>query len=324
MLRDYLRLSGLCVLLLTLNAQAQVETEGEAPDKPIVPAEIADAAGVKPASKPSPNRARQISMLKQFEAEITRALEMDEDQATEVSEIFQEFIEDLSAEADDRREDRRENAELIRELVDEMRDAQKDRDMERVREIREEIAELRSEHGSADESFDPDELFEILREVMSEDQIETFDPLADRFKKSLEGPKKEEKSKLRLYQKAVNAINLPEDQLATIRRIFVDFAKENRGEKGVSEDADAELYNSILDELDEDQAREFTQKVEEFERMQSRGAKGAREDRKRPAVDRARGEVADEPADDQVEESGEQPVEGRDEPAGEDIDYGDE
>ncbi|MEZ6085401.1 MAG: hypothetical protein R3E58_16020 [Phycisphaerae bacterium] len=323
MLRDYLRLSGLCVLLLTLNAQAQVETEGEAPDKPIVPAEIADAAGVKPASKPSPNRARQISMLKQFEAEITRALEMDEDQATEVSEIFQEFIEDLSAEADDRREDRRENAELIRELVDEMRDAQKDRDMERVREIREEIAELRSEHGSADESFDPDELFEILREVMSEDQIETFDPLADRFKKSLEGPKKEENPSF-ASTKSRQCHQPSEDQLATIRRIFVDFAKENRGEKGVSEDADAELYNSILDELDEDQAREFTQKVEEFERMQSRGAKGAREDRKRPAVDRARGEVADEPADDQAEESGDQPVEGRDEPVGEDIDYGDE
>ena len=140
MIRENFRLTIAWVLLLTFSAQAQVETEGEAPDKPIVPAEVAEAAGLKPTAKPSPNRARQISMLKQFENELTRSLEMDEDQASEVSEAFRAYIEGLSEEVDDRREARRENAEIIRELVEEMRDAQKDRDMERVREIREESA----------------------------------------------------------------------------------------------------------------------------------------------------------------------------------------
>lgn len=325
MIRDYLRLTGLCVLLLAFNVQAQVEPEEEeAPDKPLVPAEIADAAGVEPAARPAPNRARQINMLKQFESELTRTLEMGEEQATEVSEIFEEFIEDLNAEVDDRREVQRENAEMIRELVDEMREAQQDRDMERVREIREEISALRSEHASADESFDPEELFEILREVLTEDQIEKFDPLADRFKKRLEGPKKQEKSKLRIYQKAVNAINLPEDQLSDIRRIFVDFAKVNRGAKSATAEADAELYDLIIDELDEDQAREFAQKVEEMERLQTRGPKDRREERKRRGADRPKVEAVEEPIDDQVEESGEPDVEDmREEPAGEDVDYGD-
>jgi hypothetical protein len=338
MIRENFRLSIACVLLLAFSAQAQVETEGEAPDKPtvpeqptmpeqpIVPAEVAEAAGLKPTTNPSPNRARQISMLKQFEGEITRALEMDEDQASEVSAVFRDYIEGLTEEVDDLRDERRENAEIIRELVDEMREAQKDRDMDRVREIREEISELRGEHANTDEPLDPEEFFEELRELMTDDQIEKFDPLADRLAQRLAGPKKPEKSKLKIYQKAAHSINLPEDQMMTIRHIFADFAKESRGAKGaVSADADEELLELILGELDEDQAREFMQKVDDLEKMENRGRGDRRADRRRAGAVRDKIEAVEEPDNEEAEESGEADVEKmREDPAGEDIEDGEE
>ncbi len=323
MIRENLRLTILSVLLITFSAQAQVENEGEAPpavevpEKPIVPAGVAEAAGLKPTARPSPNRARQISMIKQFEGEITRALKMDEDQATEVNEIFRDFVEGLSEDGEDRREARRENAELIRELVEEMRDAQRDRDMEAVREIREEISELRGEHAEADDAIELDDLYDQLREVLTDDQIETFDPLADRLTKRLAGPAKHEKSKIRIYQKASNSINLPEEQLTAIRRIFVEFSKENRGAKGqAGEDAEAELLDSILDELDEDQARDFMQKVDELEIRMNGGSGDRRAERERRVG--LRDKVA--PVEDDVEEAGGADVEEvQDAPAEEDV-----
>ncbi|GJM24993.1 MAG: hypothetical protein DHS20C16_14080 [Phycisphaerae bacterium] len=330
MIRENIRITIAWVLLLTFTAQAQVETEVETPDKPIVPADVAEAAGLKSTAKPSPNRARQIGMLKQFENEITRSLEMDEDQATEISEVFRDYIDGLSEEVDDRREARRENAEIIRELVDEMREAQKDRDMERVTELREEIGELRAEYADAEEPLNPDEFFDELRELMSEDQIETFDPLADRFKKRIAGPNtKAQKSKLKLYKKAAHSINLPEDQMAAVREIFVDFAKESRGAKGAAvAEADEELLEMILDELDEDQAREFIQKVDNLEKMQNRGRGDRRSERKRRGAARDKIEAVEEPIDEEVEdavETNEADVERiREEPAGEDIEDSEE
>ncbi len=307
MIRENLRLTILGVLLITVSVHAQVETEGEVPvaevtpgagvvpDKPIVPEEIAESAGLKPTAKPSPNRARQIGMIKQFENEITRVLEMDEDQATEVNEIFKDFIEGLSEEAEDRREARRENAEIIRELVDEMREAQRERDMETVREIREEISELRGEHARGKESIETEDFFEQIREVLTEDQIENFDPLADRLSKRLAGPQKPAQSKIRVFQKATNSMNLPADQLATIRQLLAEFSRENRNVRGPeAEEAEAELFESILEELDDDQASEFVQKVDEFEMMQKRGRGDRRANRKRRAEAREMADASDE------------------------------
>ncbi len=289
MIRNHLNVAVFCVLMLAMVVPVRADDEGETPEKPEVPKAIADAAGLGQSRPQSPNRAKQINMLKQFEGEVSRSLKLDEDAATDLADIFRDFIDELSEEMEASREEKQETAEIIRELVDEMREAQQDQDIERVQEIREEISELRGEHEGPAEDLDHEALYDQIREILTDEQLEQFEPLADRFTQRLAVPKGPMESKAKLYRKAVNSIDLAEEQRANIRRIFVEASRDagnpkNRGKANATEEADEALLDSILDELDEDQAREFMNKVEEMERMH----RGGRADRGKAGRDNPR------------------------------------
>lgn len=314
MIRKHPIVPVFCVLMLAIVVPVRGDSDGEAPERPEVPKDIATAAGLGKAKVHPANPAKQISMLKQFEGEVARSLKLDEDEVTELGDVFAEFIDELNDGMQANREAKQEKAEIIRELVDEMREAQQDQDIDRVQEIRQEISDLRGENEGEAEGLDHEALYEQIRELLTDEQIEKFDPLADRFTQRLTGPKKKAKSKVKLYRKAVNSIDLAEEQRANIRRIFVEASREARGSRGRGsaagiEEADEALLDSILDELDEDQAREFMQKVEEMERRQ----RGERVDRRRGERDKPRDrnrqpritEEVDEVEEDEVDDADE-------------------
>ncbi|NOX58391.1 MAG: HAD-IG family 5'-nucleotidase [Planctomycetes bacterium] len=276
MLRIKLNISLLSVILMSSAVFAQVDPDEQVPAKPTVPQSAREAAGLTGSRTPRRNLAKDIRLIKQFEVEISRALELDEESAEEVSEVFREYIGELAADTESDREAKRERTGAIRELVDEMRDAQKDRDTERVQELREEISELRGTRDDQAEPRDHEALYEEIRELLNEEQLGIFDPLADRFTKRLNGSRSAARSKLRLYRSATNALDLSGDQRANVRRLFVEASKEQRAAKakGVStEESDAILFDALLDELDEDQVKDFTRKVADLEKMQNRGKK---------------------------------------------------
>ena len=288
---------GLLVMVATLAAVADPPQPVERPDRP-----------GQDHRRPH-NPMKYMKMLESFEKEIVRALDLDEDLANEIADLFDEHLAATREEMDTLQQRRRESAEEIRLLVRSLRDAQASGDQEGAARIREEIVELRRQQlGTA---HNHDELFQAVRELLDKKQLETFNEYAKRFEARLSGPDQGNAGILRL-RRALDMLDLSKEQHARTREIVSKAMREIRSVRSDPEktkELETSLHAAIIEELDEDQTAQFEESLAELAKEGKRPRKSEVSDRDarptRPDRDRAsdsdRPEEAAEP--DEAEES---------------------
>jgi uncharacterized protein YeaO (DUF488 family) len=250
-------------------AMAAEQADGEAEEAEVRSRDRSKRSRSKPAGKSKSGR-----ILDMFRAEVLKSLDFDEESSEEFNAIIDEQIEDLNENVADDQASRKERAAEIRELISNLRDAQRDGDRERVAEMREQLTGLRKD--TAEESLDFEALVDDLRDLIYEDQMEQFDHIVRKYAARL-SPKKKAGDRLKTLRKALSFVELTPDQRKATRSLFAESMRSSRMARGDAAKMDQiakDLQESILDELDEEQADVFTAKVTELERVDGQAGKG--------------------------------------------------
>lgn len=290
-------------------AWAQSEEEPVAEERPAVGQP--DMPGGAMSALPEP--ARRMAAVRRLRAEMTDRLELDQEQAEELDAIFEEYYASIQDEMASRRERQREQADEIRELVEEMRAAREDEDTQRIAEIRQQIADIRSNKGSSEEQ-DLEEFFDVIREVLYEDQIEGFDEMAAKVKTS-QGGSTDSLASIQRMRRASEMVEMPMDQRRSVREAINNAQRELRSataDPGAAAAVAENMRNAILEQLDETQAAEFEEhlaKLEKTDRERKAASERTRE-RRQPRVEREAPEKEEAAEHDEVDpESEEQKAE---------------
>ncbi len=223
---------------------------------------------------------QKLRMLESFRDQIIREMKLEGELVEEVNLIFADHLDYLRERSTDNTDDRRERAEEIREVVEEMRAARQDGDVEEVRRLRDRLVELR--RSSTEFDLEHEELFDMLREAFDDEQIVVFDRLAEQFELRLQGPNRRDTAASRM-RRALAKLELSPEQRMQTRRLLAEYGREMRTARGDAERLRAmedELYNALLDELDEGQAERFERTMEELAaqgKQPHRGPRGPRE-----------------------------------------------
>ena len=234
---------------------------------------------------------RQIEAVERLEDDVFEQLDLDDDQAYEIEDLFNEFIDQHEGSPDDRREDARERAEEIRDLVQDLREAQRSGDQDRAAELRRELADMR--RGSA-ATGGVDQLLSKVRELLYEDQLADYDRIVQRFRESLRETPDRGDAGIRRIQRAIRMINVTPEQRETLRDIVVESLKEIREERVSGKDLaelETQLHDDVVAELDPEQVDAFEDAIKQLERAEAAGQNAPRETRRerptrRPDVDR--------------------------------------
>ena len=270
---------------------------------------------------------RYLRMLDSFKKEIVGALDLDEELAGEVSELFDEHAAGIREGMEDLRQQRRDNAERIRELVRELREAQANEDPERADELRQEIVALRQRPAGA--TPDHEELFDSVRELLDEEQIETFDEYARRFDERLSGPEEDAAGSIRHLRRALDVVELSAEQRAQTRDLLSATMREVRSARHDAErvkELESAARDDIIELLDDEQAEKFQEALLKLAREEGKSPKREKRDRGSRPAKPERGQADDSDADGHAEEADESldADTGEDEPDGADDDDADE
>ena len=209
---------------------------------------------------------RQLGMLERLESEVTKRLDLDEEQRKVVATLFEEHLTSVREKIEQQREQAKEQREAIRELVRELREARKAQDQERLAAIKEQLAARRS--GGDEIAQMNKEFFEDVKAVLPEEQAEEFDKLVKRLM-TRERPERTGFVRIRELRRAVGTLQLADEQREAIKKVFAGTSQqvqEVRDDPDKMKELEESLRQAIIDELDEEQEAAFTKKLAELDK----------------------------------------------------------
>ncbi|MCP4251201.1 MAG: hypothetical protein GY778_29545 [bacterium] len=239
---------------VAVDTEADDRTDADAPKTPGAPA--------SPRSD-QPERRDELSRAKQLLKLVRAELDLRDEQAVRVNDLFEEHFEALAELIKNRERHRRENAARMEELREELTRAQREGDREAIQEIRGELRELMGANSATRELHR--EFNAAVLEELDEEQAEKYRELVQRVM-STSSIGMNKLREIQVMNRALRELDLPPQQrraamkhLRGLRDILAG-ARE-AGDDAVTQAVD-ELREAILGELDEEQIAQFEEAEE--------------------------------------------------------------
>lgn len=212
-------------------------------------------------------RNRNVVLLEAFREEVKRVLQADEQTNADLDDIFGDYIEEQQQESGEAAEQRREQASQMRDMVAELRDAQRDGDRERIEDLRARITEMRKS-TSEEQTVDLAALQSDVREVLDDGQFERYMTIQQKYESRFSRSKNTNEQAMQRLRQALASVTLSDEQREHARELFVQYTqkvRQLRSDQEKAAEAVQELRDTLMEQLDDNQADAFEQKLTELE-----------------------------------------------------------
>jgi hypothetical protein len=211
---------------------------------------------------------RYVRTLENFEQEVIRGLEADEELTQVIHDLFAKHLAPLKEQVEQRRQGRRDSGGEVRELMEELREAQSSGDTERAQELRGRLAEMRQQREEYEQVHEA--LFDEIRSELLEEELARFDALAERFESRIGGDAG--RDDMQRIRQALAGVNLSPEQRTRVRDVIREHARREMSSEDrdprKAQDRSRELRDAITAELDEEQAAQFEKAYAELEQRE--------------------------------------------------------
>jgi hypothetical protein len=215
-------------------------------------------------TRPARGDQNELEYLEQLRREMISKLDLDDEQLEAIRDIFKDRTAEVEAYYAEKRRSEAQDQQKMHELEMQIREARQAGDHETLRELMEEMRQLQG--GDRELRRGRQEFHDALANELNEEQEREFRKIVQRLRRD-QNPRRFRLRGIQDIRRATEDLGLSEEQNRAIRDYLVE-AMRAVGETGNDEEKLAELQASlqqkIVDELTDEQAKQFLAKLEEL------------------------------------------------------------